>query len=163
MGKSGDIPIFATEAHRREVDVRKCNGLVRGTLILKHRGLGAECAWRFCFAVLQQLLRPILFGWEHCPTVFLHRPLVMSRLPFGLPTLDRFPQFSAIARKWPSIAIQVMPKTAEIDQTWPWSPAHWHKKYDDAMTYPHQTQLPLTRCVRRARTQVCAAIRRGLV
>ena len=38
---------------------------------------------------------------------------------FGLPTLDRFPQFSAIARKWPLIGLQVTPKTAEIDQTWP--------------------------------------------
>ena len=38
---------------------------------------------------------------------------------FGPPTLDRFPQFSSIARKWPLIGLQVTPKTAEIDQTWP--------------------------------------------
>ena len=42
-----------------------------------------------------------------------------SAFSFGLPTLDRFPQFSAIARKQPSFDIQVMPKTADIDQTWP--------------------------------------------
>ena len=36
-----------------------------------------------------------------------------------LPTLDRFPQFSAMVRKWPSTDIQVVPETAEIDQTWP--------------------------------------------
>ena len=39
--------------------------------------------------------------------------------PFGLPTLDRFPQFSAMIQKRTSIGIQVMPKTAEIDQPWP--------------------------------------------
>ena len=38
---------------------------------------------------------------------------------FGLPTVDRFPQFSAIAKKRLFICIQVMPKTAEIDQGWP--------------------------------------------
>ena len=43
-------------------------------------------------------------------------------LTLGLPTLDRFPQFSAIDRKRPSIGIQVKPKTAEIDQSWPYSP-----------------------------------------
>ena len=39
--------------------------------------------------------------------------------PFGLPTLDRFPQFSTTTRKRPFIGTRLVPKTAEIDQTWP--------------------------------------------
>ena len=38
---------------------------------------------------------------QHCPTVL--REVVVHN--FGLPTLDRFPQFPAIARKWRSIGI----------------------------------------------------------
>jgi hypothetical protein len=41
---------------------------------------------------------------------------------FGLPTLDRFPLFSDIDLKRSAIGVQVMPKTAEIDQTWPFLP-----------------------------------------
>ena len=37
----------------------------------------------------------------------------------GLPTLDRFPRFSAVVLKRSSVCSGVMPKTAEIDQTWP--------------------------------------------
>ena len=54
---------------------------------------------------------------EHCPTVAAE-----WRTDYGLPPLDRFPQFSAISRKRSSIGAQAMPKTAEIDQTWPFFP-----------------------------------------
>ena len=52
----------------------------------------------------------------HCPTVFAHRPLVTYRSACDLPTLDRFPQFSAIVQKSYFSVIQGTPKTAEIDQ-----------------------------------------------
>ena len=111
-------------------------------LTLKHRGLGWECAGRFASRFFSSH-SPAFNCCQHSPTV-LSEVVVHN---FGLLTLDRFPLFSVIAWKRPSIGFQVMPKTAEIDQTWPWSPAHWHKKYNEAITYPHQSQPPLTKCV----------------
>ena len=55
--------------------------------------------------------------YRHCPAVLADR-----RTDFSLPLLDRFPLFSAIVRERPFIVIQVPPKTAEIDQTWPLFP-----------------------------------------
>ena len=60
-------------------------------------------------------------------------------LILGLPTLDRFPRFSAKSLKWPSICIQVVPKTAEIDQTWP-----FFLLPSSAVALPHYPQ-PLTK------------------
>ena len=122
--------------HRCEVNVRKCNGLVRGTLILKHRGFGrgvclevlhhaSACLrqrpdGRWILAVLEQLLRPILFGWEHCPTVLAsRRGDTDNRSPFGLPTVLRFARFRARDISLSVIGLQVRRETAQIAKGWP--------------------------------------------
>ena len=70
-----------------EADIRKCNGLLRGILILKHRVLGGEYAWRFCFASLQQFPRPLFIfgtlsdcGWNTACLPHVSHPLVFRRL-----------------------------------------------------------------------------------
>ena len=82
---------------------------------LKHRGLrlGGECARRFASRIFSSVA-PTFHFLEHSPTELARATVT----PFGLPTLDRFPRFSAMLQKRTSIGIQVMPKTAEIDQIW---------------------------------------------
>ena len=81
----------------------------------KHRGLGGEFAWRFCFAVLQQLLRPILFGWEHCPTVLAE----VGARNFGLPTVLRFARFRVTGILVALIELMVSRETAQTAKGWP--------------------------------------------
>ena len=62
-------------------------------LILKHRGLGWESAGRVALRSEASFSPPSIVAdtvrlcWRRTPT------------PIGLPTLDRFPQFSAMVRK----------------------------------------------------------------
>ena len=84
---------------------------------LQHRDGFAE-AWedagRFASRRFSSFFARFSF-WRHYPTV-----LVGGCCPRLWPDdVDRFPQFSAIAKKRLFICIQMMPKTAEIDQGWP--------------------------------------------
>ena len=84
----------STLYHRREIDVRKCNGLVRATLILNtvrlRRGQGG-CS-EIGFALLQHLSAHFKLLMALSDSVGM-----LSVHNFGLPAFGRFPLFSAIA------------------------------------------------------------------
>ena len=112
-----------TLQYRCEVDIRECNGLLRGKLILKHRGFGRRSVLGGLLRASSAAICPLSIvasTVRRCwPCRSVEDVEVYIVHPLGLPTLDRFPQFSAIAREYPSMDIRVMPKTAEIDQSWP--------------------------------------------
>ena len=71
---------------------------------------------------------------------------------FGLTTVDRFPQFSAIAKKRLFICIQMMPKTAEIDQGWPSFRASLTRSRSCTIRNSRQSTLDLLNSCRKRKT-----------
>ena len=87
---------------------------------------GRECAGRFALRLFSSIFARISIGedtvrqWCGTPLV-LHFSLFIFHSHTGLPALDRFPRFSARTTHWQTVPFQGMPKTAEIDQIWPFT------------------------------------------